>query len=202
MQNGLNDPEKQWQGSWGGRFGSEIRKNVNIIAQGYAGADCKKGCFVNEEPYLDYWMFADAVDSWSYEGNTFENVWCSIFRWRTDFQNDFAVRMDWCIKYFKDANHNPIAVIDGNDTKNVLYKEARIGTSIQIDATEFHDPDGNKLNYEWWIYKEAGTYEGEVKVENASSMVVAVNIPSDSNGKTIHVLLTLRDNGTPLLTSY
>lgn len=157
---------------------------------------------MNEEPYLDYWMFADAVDSWSYEGNTFENVWCSIFRWRTDFQNDFAVRMDWCIKNFKDANHNPIAVIDGNDTKNVLYKEARIGTSIQIDATEFHDPDGNKLNYEWWIYKEAGTYEGEVKVENASSMVVAVNIPSDSNGKTIHVLLTLRDNGTPLLTSY
>ena len=48
MPNGLNDPEQQWQGSWGGRFSREKEKNVNIEVQEYAGADCSKGCFVNE----------------------------------------------------------------------------------------------------------------------------------------------------------
>ena len=67
MPSGLNDPERPWQGSWGGRFKREKQKNVNIIAQEYAGHFCRKGgCFVNEIPYLDYWMYADAEDHWTY----------------------------------------------------------------------------------------------------------------------------------------
>ena len=54
MPTGLNDPEKQWQGSWGGRFTREKQKNVDVAVQEYAGADCSKGCFVNEGLFLGY----------------------------------------------------------------------------------------------------------------------------------------------------
>lgn len=202
MPNGLNDPQQPWQGSWGGRFSSEKMKNVNIVAQEYAGADCSKGCFVNEEPYLDYWMYADAPDKWTYDGTTYENVWCSIFRWRTEFQNDFAARMDWCVKSPEDANHNPVAIINDDKSQQVLYREAIAGTTVKIEASDSFDPDGDQLDYQWWIYQEAGSYKGKVTIKNASSTTARVDIPSDALGKTIHVILTLQDQGQPQLTSY
>jgi hypothetical protein len=202
MQNGLNDPDQQWQGSWGGRFGREKSKNVNIVVQEYAGADCSKGCWVNEEPYLDYWMYADAKDTWTYGSDTYNNQWCTIFRWRTDFQNDFAARMDWCIEDYDHANHNPVAFINGDGTKNVIYTTARPGSSLKINTKGSFDPDGNDLSYEWWIYKEAGTYKGDVSINNASSKKAIVRIPDDATGKSIHVILTMRDNGSPQLTTY
>ena len=202
MQNGLNDPEQQWQGSWGGKFSREKMKNVNIVAQEYAGADCSRGCFVNEEPYLDYWMYTDAPDKWQYQGNYYENVWCSIFRWRTDFQYDFAARMNWCVNSYEEANHNPVAILNDDSTKNVLYRNIQTGTYFQINATDSYDPDGDELKYEWWIYKTAGTYDGEVTIQNANSSTATVEIPADAHGNTIHLILTLRDYGNPPLTSY
>ncbi len=202
MPNGLNDPEQQWQGSWGGRFSREKEKNVNILVQEYAGADCKKGCWVNEKPYLDYWVYADAEDHWEYEGQSYNNRWSTIFRWRTDFQHDFEARMDWCVNDFDNANHNPVAVVNGSETREVLYKEVSSGNSFSVDASGSSDPDGDKLSYEWWIYPDAGTYNKPVIIKNNSSKKTSILIPEDAAGKTMHVVLTLRDNGNPQLTSY
>jgi hypothetical protein len=202
MTNGLNDPEQQWQGSWGGRFSREKEKNVNVIAQEYAGADCKKGCWVNERPYLDYWVYADAKDHWVYNGKNFNNRWCSIFRWRTDFQNDFAARMDWCIKDFENANHNPIAIVNEDKSKDVLYVEVEPGLNYALDASKSSDPDGNDLSYQWWIYREAGTYDKHINIINPATQKANIIMPEDAGGKEIHVILTLRDNGNPQLTSY
>jgi len=202
MPNGLNDPEKQWQGSWGGRFGREKEKNVNIAADQYAGAYCEGRCWVNEEPFLDYWLYADAPDTWSYNDTSYNNVWCSIFRWRTDYQNDFAARMDWCVKDYDNANHNPVAIINKDKTKNVVYISARPGSFVKISAKKSYDPDGDKLSYKWWIYKESGTYEGKVTIRKDNSNNPIVNIPEDAQGKTIHVILTMQDDGYPQLTSY
>ncbi|MCH6256127.1 DUF1593 domain-containing protein [Puniceicoccaceae bacterium K14] len=203
MPNGLNDPEKPWQGSWGGMFGREKQKNVNIVAQEYAGAPCSRGgCWVNEEPYLDYWMYADAEDKWEYGEGIYDNTWCSIFRWRTDFQNDFAARMDWCVKSYADANHNPVAVVNGDESKKVLYLEAKVGEAVTIDSSGSLDPDGDSMSYNWWVYERAGTYTGKVEVTEPNASSVCVRVPHDAVGKTIHVILTLRDSGTPQLTSY
>lgn len=202
MPNGLNDPEKQWQGSWGGRFGRKKEKNVNVVVQEYAGADCDGGCWVNENPYLDYWVYADATDHWEYNGKAYGNRWCTIFRWRTDFQNDFAARMDWCVRGFDNANHNPVAVVNGDKTKDVLYRTVPAGSRFSLDATGSSDPDGQTIDYQYWIYREAGTYEGSVQIQNALSPVSTVLVPENATGKTIHVVLTLRDNGNPPLTSY
>lgn len=202
MTNGLNDPEQQWQGSWGGRFSREKEKNVNVQVQEYAGADCSKGCWVNENPYMDYWLYADAEDHWEFNGKAYDNRWCTIFRWRTDFQNDFAARMDWCVKDFESTNHNPIAVINGDESKDVIYREVQSGKRFSVDARKSNDPDGNNLDFEWWIYQEAGTYENKVTIKNPKSAKASVEIPDDAAGKDIHIILTLRDNGTPQLTSY
>jgi hypothetical protein len=202
MPNGLNDPEQQWQGSWGGRFSRDKQKNVNIEIQEYAGAPCTKGCHVNEKLFLDYWVYADADDQWEYEGTRYNNRWCTIFRWRTDFQNEFAARMDWCVMEFDKANHNPIAILNGDTSRDVIYQKADLNSTVKLDAASSSDPDKDKLQYEWWLYKEAGTYQGDVAIKNSDSKKASFTMPSDAAGKTIHVVLTVRDNGTPQLTSY
>ena len=201
MPNGLNDPEQQWQGSWGGRFTRKKQKNVNIKIQEYGGADCSKGCFVNELPYLDYWMYVEDSDKWTYQDTTYENVWCSIFRWRTDFQNDFAARMDRNLKTFDEVNHNPVAVLNGDTTKKVIYKDAIPQATVNLDATGSYDPDKDALFYDWWIYKEAGTCNKEIKINNSTERIASISIPDNAKGD-FHVILTLRDDGSPSLTSY
>ena len=202
MPNGLSDPEKQWYGGWGGRFGREKSKNANVLIQEYAGADCSKGCWVNEEPYLDYWMYTDATDKWEYEDKIYENQYCPIFRWRTAFQNDFAARMDWCIKDFQQANHNPVAIVNQDQSKDILYLNVEPGSSVKLDAKDSNDPDGDQLNYHWWVYHEAGSYGKNVAIKKEYSPKTSVVIPEDAKDTSIHLVLTLSDNGTPALTSY
>ena len=202
MPNGLNDPEQQWQGSWGGRFQREKQKNVNIEVQEYAGANCSKGCFVNESFFLDYWLYADAEDTWTYEGKTYTNRWAPIFRWRTDFQHDFAARMDWCVQSPEEANHPPVVILDNDSTASVMYVDGSPGASLSFSAASSFDPDGDDLRFQWWIYPEAGTYEGIVPLSNAEKSQIQIELPDDLGDQTIHLILTVRDNGMPGLTRY
>jgi hypothetical protein len=64
------------------------------------------------------------------------------------------------------------------------------------------DPDGNALSYNWYFYKEAGSYRGEVKIENANAQQAAFIAPHVNSPATIHVLLTVTDNGAPPLSRY
>ena len=202
LPNGLNDPEQQWQGSWGGRFTREKQKNVNVVAQEYAGADCSKGCFVNESFFLDYWLYADAEDTWNYNGKTYTNQWAPIFRWRTEFQHDFAARMDWCVQAIDQANHPPVVAIGNDFSTEVIYVDANPGDRLSFSATNSYDPDGDELTYRWWIYPEAGTYKGELSLVNPEKSQIRLRVPNDINDQSIHLILTVRDKGEPYLTRY
>jgi len=71
-----------------------------------------------------------------------------------------------------------------------------------LDAAGTVDPDGDDLRYEWFVYAEAGTYDGLVTLANANAPKCTLHIPSDAAGKTIHVILQVTDNGAPPLTRY
>jgi hypothetical protein len=184
--NGLNDPEKIDQGGWGGRF--SLTKVAGIRSMSEVAK-------INQdaEPKFDpYYMY----------GNTAEKAE-AIKRWSQGYDNDFAARMDWSItSNYADANHHPIAVLNGDNSRQILELSAAPGSSVKLDAKGSSDPDKNALNYSWSYYKEPSSYDGNVKIENSSSATATVSIPSDAGGKNIHVILELSDIGAPSLYSY
>jgi len=184
--NGLNDPEKIDQGGWGGRF--SLTKVAGIRSMSEVAKLNKEA-----EPQFDpYYMY----------GNTSEKAE-AIKRWNKGYDNDFAARMDWSItSNYAGANHHPVAVVNGDSSRRVLEVSAVPGSTVKLDAKGSSDPDMNVLNYSWSYYKEPSSYDGNVKIENASTSIPTVSIPADASGKNVHVILELHDNGSPNLYAY
>jgi hypothetical protein len=184
--NGLNDPEKIDQGGWGGRF--SLAKQAGIRSMSEVAKINKDA----EPQYDPYYM----------HGNTTENA-NAIKRWSQGYDHDFAARMDWSITTnYADANHHPIAVVNGDKSRRVLELPAAPGDAVKLDGTGSSDSDKNALNYTWTFYQEPGNYDGTVKIENAGSSAATVSIPRDASGKSLHVILELHDNGSPNLYAY
>lgn len=126
----------------------------------------------------------------------------TISRWATHFQNDYEARMDWCVKDFIEANHPPTPVLNGDESTRAIEVSAKPGERITLDATASSDIDGDSLNYQWQFFPEAGTYKGQVAIENADQAAASFVVPQDGDGKVLHVILTLTDEGNPSLTRY
>ena len=144
-------------------------------------------------------------------GRTETSVYATIWRWREHYQNDFAARMDWCVADdFKKANHNPVAVLNGDKTKGVIYVNARSGETVRLSAEGTSDPDGNELVPRWWIYPEAGTImhwktrrlpEG-VALSSDQGLTTSLLAPKVQKTETLHVIFEVHDTGTPKLWAY
>lgn len=172
---GLADPEQPWTGGWAGRYG---------VRSGFSGRH--------------YW--ASQSDSWN--GSTHRDQ--TVNRWNGAARRDFAARMDWCVKSFAQANHEPRVVLNGVSGRAILAQNATAGQTIALSAASSSDPDaGQSLAYAWSHYREAGTYNGAVGISNASSQQATFTVPSNAAvGSTIHVILAVSDNGSPSLTRY
>ena len=121
-----------------------------------------------------------------------------LAQWTDAIQNDFAARADWCIKTYEDANHPPIVKL-----ANSIMQTVEPGSIINLSAKGTTDPDGDKLNHKWWQYEAAGTYKGNIEIQNAESSDASFTVPSDNiNGETIHIICEVTDDGTPSLTRY
>jgi len=147
------------------------------------------GRFVEEKPgQTNVWK--DAED----DGNLGKPIW----RWAEAFQNDFAARADWCVKPYADANHPPIVWLTSQ--ANV---EAASGATVALDVSGSADPDGDKLSFRWWQYKDAGKYKGSVAIKDAERAAASAAIPSDAKpGDTFHLIADVTDAGKPPLTRY
>jgi hypothetical protein len=181
MPNGLSDPEKVDQGNWGGRFDPTKKAGIRSMQP-----------VTNEAQYDSYRMF----------GNSSEGA-SAISKWRAGYENDFAARMDWSINSnYASANHHPVARVNGNSSRDVIYLNAAPGSTVKLDASASNDPDNNSLNFNWSVYQEPSSYKGSVTISNNASSQASLLVPNDAQGKVIHVILTLRDSGTPNLYSY
>jgi len=169
---GLNNPEFPEWGGWGGRF---VKK--------------RKDYFIDAED--DHWSGKDDA--------SLRRKW-TVARWREAYQNDFASRMRWCTLPFEETNHNPVVIIDDDTTRNVLKRSVKLGEKIIIDASSTYDPDGDKVDFNWWIYHEVST--SEVVLKNSWDTLIELEIPKSSVKREVHLVLEVKDNGFPELFSY
>lgn len=204
IDNGLNAFRRPDWGGWGGRY-------VYRQPYGEAHAIWTQG----GDEFFRTKASQDTVTG--LDGEQYTSDQATIWRWREAYQNDFAARMDWTIKDFAHANHNPLAEVNGNTGTVAIEIEAEVGKPIVLDASRSTDPDGNKLRYSWFVYPEAGgtdTSLSDVKIEasdTARAIVTATAVcrqpwlpgvvPCKGNG-VAHVILAITDDGRPQLTSY
>ncbi len=147
------------------------------------------GRFVPEKPGQTA-VWRDAED----EGNLYKPIW----RWATAFQNDFAARAAWCVLPYREANHPPIVSLAGP-----ADVEAAPGSTVTLDVSGSGDPDGNRLYYSWYQYREPGTYGGRVAIKDADRGLASFAVPADAKpGDTIHLIAEVTDDGKPPLTRY
>jgi hypothetical protein len=195
IDNGLNNPEHPNIGGWGGRY--ELYKPDF--------QDSNEGRFKRENWPKDLpetraiWTNANdsiisSVDKKKYGGNK-ETIW----RWREEFQNDFAARMDWCTKNFNEANHPPVPALAHRENFTV-----KSGEQFYLNADGTTDPDGDSLSYLWFQYPEAGTYDGRISFRPSAPNLynVPVTAPPVTSPKTVHFILKVTDKGQPRLTRY
>ena len=141
-------------------------------------------------------------------GQDFPSDQATIWRWREAYQNDFAARMDWTVQPFAHANHNPSAVVNGSTGKDVLELRVKPGGSVTLDATGSRDPDNDLIAYHWFYYPEAGQRpqpfapRPALVIDGAQSQVAHIAVPMVTTPEQFHVILELKDSGTPPLYSY
>ena len=126
----------------------------------------------------------------------------SIHRWRTAYQNAFEARMDWCVQPYVQANHEPTAVCNGDRTRRRARDRDEARRLVNVSAVGSTDPDGDALEYRWWVYREAGSYWADAPIRDAGKASAVLTVPKEASGRTIHVILEVTDTGKPPLVAY
>ena len=119
---GLSDPEHLYWGGWSGRFSRTKHKNV------WSRHAAEKA---DEQKYGDFYMFeADTEEeTWTdpVHEETYDNSMVPVWRFRRAMFNDFRGRMDWCVKDFGGANHNPVAAVNGDKGDDIIHLQVAPG---------------------------------------------------------------------------
>ena len=183
ISNGLCSRTSPSYGGWGGRY---------VLCQTYAET---RPIWTSARGAQDTVIAENGIEYTSDQA--------TIWRWREAYQHDFAARMDWCVaEKFEAANHNPIAAFNNDKSKAVANLTIKPAETVKLSAAGTSDPDGDKLSCRWFVYKEAGDYNGTINILNSSASEASFTAPEVSQTTKIHVILELKDDGEPNLYSY
>jgi len=201
--NGLSNPEHPDWGGWGGRYEyykPEPQSNVNSRFPGREPAEPEtRPIWTNAKdtytPRIPN-QYGRAIRK---DTVTFTDNQVTLWRWRDDFQNDFAARMEWCTKSYEEANHPPVPHVNGPEEFTV-----KSGDIFSLDADGTTDPDGDNLSYWWFQYPEPGSYDKEINFRLAENLynVHTIVAPEVEKPETIHFILKVTDKGKPALSRY
>ena len=150
----------------------------------------------------EHHFYVDAADAHPSSPDPDRRKRWTVGRWNRETSNDLAARMDWCVRNYEDANHNPVAVVDGDTTQDVLHREVASGQRIHFNAIASRDPDGDTLNYRWWQYTEVGSPECVVHLVDDLSVSASFCAPVVTRARSVHIVLSVSDDGRPPLTSH
>jgi hypothetical protein len=103
---------------------------------------------------------------------------------------------------FRESNHPPIALLNGRDGDEVIYLDAAPGDPITLSAIGSSDPDIQSFTIYWYHYVEAGSFSKSISISTPRGSSTSVQIPQGASGKTIHIILEVRDSGSPSLVAY
>jgi hypothetical protein len=199
IPNGLSVTEHPEWGGWGGRY--ELSKpDVKTIKKGSSIVQlAQEGRIIwtdTKDKYAPY-IFSEYGRAVKRDSVIFNDQKTTLWRWRDDFQNDFAARMDWCLKSYKETNHPPAPVLSNPEEITV-----KSGEGFDLDASNSTDPDGDNLSFLWFHYPEAGTYNTEIKFAPENTHSAYLTAPKVDKKETLHFILKLTDKGTPPLSRY
>jgi hypothetical protein len=186
MQKGFYSIDHPNWGGWSGRFTKEKKENYWS-----RHLDIRK----DEKQNAPFYTFVEDVDKWidPRNGDVYHSIFTPVYRWREAFYNDFKCRMDWCLAEYEDANHHPVAALEGDKSNTIIYVNTKSNETLSFDASASFDPDEDKLSFNWWIYNEAGTYPGLIGIDDNQSSKLELKIPEDAKGKEIHLILEVKD---------
>lgn len=183
---GLANPERPDWGGWGGRY-DQLADGIGLWT---TTTDSVRGV----------------------DGNTYSTQQATVWRWRSDYQNDFAARMRWAVTpNFHQANHAPTVRLNGEGGTQPVELTACPGQPIALSARGSSDPDGDQLTYRWIWYREAsGLFAPQLKLSAETgpdtSIVIAGEAHTDQFTPPavykLHVILQVTDSGAPALTRY
>jgi hypothetical protein len=200
IPNGLNEPEHPEWGGWGGRY--ELYKpDFSKMKKGGSGVPFEpetRAIWTNSNDTYSPYIFNDYGRTVQKDTTIFNDNKVTLWRWRDDFQNDFAARMDWCVKSVNEANHAPVPALGHPEQITV-----KSGEGFSLDASGTADPDGDNLSYLWFHYPEAGSYRKLIKIDSAeNARGVWVIAPTVEKEETAHFILKVTDKGSPPLSRY
>lgn len=202
IPNGLNVPDRPDWGGWGGRYSLRMPERSTTDPEGFTGgvpvpAETRPIWTNATDRYTPYIAkpFGRAIGPMD---RTFTGYRETLWRWRDDFQNDFAARMDWTTQGPEDANHPPVVRLAHADRQTV-----RSGEAVSLNALGTTDPDGDSLSYHWFQYPEAGSYTDPITLWGAENLYArGFAAPEVDRAREAHFVLRVTDKGVPALSRY